>query len=232
MAGRSRSLSTAASRQCTPWVLRALAVVVAMVALLSGSPTAAQAHDVLTGTSPADGSTTAVVPGRVTLTLSQPALAVGTLVIVTGPSGPVQTGSAALAGRTITQRLRAGSPAGRYTVLWRATSGDGHPVSGRFSFTATEGSPAQHTSTTSTTRAVPETSTTSSAALSVAPAQAATSATAGATGRTVARWRGPAAGAVLALLVAAFLFTRKPRSTPRSKPNPPSHPHDPPSGLG
>jgi copper resistance protein C len=36
----------------------------------------------------------------------------------------------------VTQDLQPGSPAGAYTVDWRVTSADGHPISGSFTFTA------------------------------------------------------------------------------------------------
>ena len=130
---------------------RVLAILVAVAALLVGSATVAQAHDVLVSTSPADRSSTAVVPAQVTLTFAEPALAIGTDIVVTGPSGQVQSGTPVLVDNTVAEHLRPGSPAGRYTVTWRVTSTDGHTVSGRLSFTARAPSPAQQaTATTST----------------------------------------------------------------------------------
>jgi len=35
------------------------------------------------------------------------------------------------------QKLRAGAPAGQFTVLWRVVSSDSHPIEGTFTFTAT-----------------------------------------------------------------------------------------------
>jgi methionine-rich copper-binding protein CopC len=118
-----------------------MSVALMVAAILVGTAAAAGAHDVLFGTSPADGSVAAVVPSRVTLTFDQPALAVGTEILVTGPAGQVQNGAAVLVDNTVTEHVQPGSPAGRYTVAWRVTSADGHPVSGRFSFTATSPSP-------------------------------------------------------------------------------------------
>src|SRR5664279_1033113 len=137
------------------WYLRALATVLAVSALLVGPATAAQAHNVLVGTSPTQGAITTVVPAQVKLTFNEPALAVGTILIVTGPAGQVQTGAAILVDNTVTEHLRPGSPAGRYTVAWRATSADGHPVSGRFSFTAMAPSPNQQVSATTATTTTP-----------------------------------------------------------------------------
>ena len=60
----------------------------------------------------------------------------GTQILVTGPSGQVQTGPPRLVDDTVTQDVQGGAPAGPYTVAWRVTSADGHPVSGTFSFTS------------------------------------------------------------------------------------------------
>jgi len=205
----------------TFWRPGTLAVLLAITALLVGFSSTAEAHDVLVGTSPADGSTTAVVPALVRLTLDQPALAIGTIVIVTGPSGSVQSGKAVLMGSTITQRLQPDSPAGRYAVLWRATSRDGHPVSGTFSFTATRASARQHATSTSTTRSTPQRTTPSTAATAaLASTPTGTSTPPSATGNATTPWWVLIAGIVLALLGMAFLFIRKLRSTPAGDQDP------------
>jgi hypothetical protein len=69
------------------------------------------------------------------LTFDEPAIALGTKLVVTGPTGPVQVGTPRLVDTTVTQDLQPGAPAGQYTVDWRVTSADGHPISGSFSFT-------------------------------------------------------------------------------------------------
>ena len=46
----------------------------------------------------------------------------------------VSTGSPQVDGSTVTQRMAADAPSGRYTVQWRVTSADGHPISGEFGF--------------------------------------------------------------------------------------------------
>jgi copper resistance protein C len=99
----------------------------------SASP--ASAHNTLTSTSPAHQETVQVAPQAVVLTFDQPAILMGTEVVVTGPSGQVQQGQPRLADNTITEDLQPGAPAGTYTVAWRVTSADGHPVSGTFTFT-------------------------------------------------------------------------------------------------
>lgn len=112
-----------------------LALVLAGTLAVLGAP-AALAHDVLVSTSPQDGSTVAATPDKVTLTFDNPAIATGTVIQVKGPGGEVQTGKPQLVDDTVSQAIAPGAPAGRYTVLWRITSIDGHPVSGTLSFTS------------------------------------------------------------------------------------------------
>jgi methionine-rich copper-binding protein CopC len=173
------------------WCPRALAVVLAAAALLVGAASSAQAHNILVGTSPANGTITKVVPPQVTLTFNEPALAVGTEIIVSGPGGPVQTGAAVLLNNTVTEHLQAGSPAGQYTVLWRVTSADGHPVSGKFSFTATSASPGQRPSATTTTDPLTSTSATGP-------------------GQSSALWWVVAGGIVVLMLLVVVIKTRRP----------------------
>ena len=183
------------------WRSRALVVVLAAAALLVAAATAAQAHNILVGTSPADGSIAKVVPAQVTLTFNEPALAVGTEIIVTGPAGPVQTGAAVLVNNTVSEHLQPGSPAGPYIVVWRVTSSDGHPVSGRFTFSANSPSPGQRSTATPATTSP-------------------TSTPASASGQSPALWWALAGGAVVVLLLVVFIRTRKPRTTPHDERDP------------
>jgi methionine-rich copper-binding protein CopC len=173
------------------WPPRALAVVLAAAALLVGAASSAQAHNILVGTSPANGTITKVVPPQVTLTFNEPALAVGTEIIVTGPGGPAQTGAAVLLNNTVTEHLQAGSPGGEYTVLWRVTSADGHPVSGKFSFTATSASSGQRPSATTATNSL-------------------TSTSANGPGQSSALWWVVAGGIVVLMLLVVVIKTRRP----------------------
>ena len=178
--------------------LRAVAVVLAAAALLVGAATAAQAHNILEGTSPADGSTVKVVPAAVTVTFNEPGLAVGTEIIVTGPGGPVQTGAAVLVNNTVSEHLSPGSPAGQYKVVWRVTSADGHPVSGTFSFTATSPSPGERpTTTTATISAI--------------------SPPANGPGQSTALWWVMAFGVLVLLPLVVFVATRRPRAIPHDE---------------
>lgn len=115
---------------------RLLLVVLGAAVTLVVAAGPASAHDVLTGTAPANGSTVARAPSKVVLTFDLPAIAMGTKIVVHGPAGEVQQGDPVLVDNTVTQAVQGGAPAGAYTVEWRVTSADGHPVSGTFAFTA------------------------------------------------------------------------------------------------
>lgn len=117
---------------------RVLVLLLALGAFLS-FPATATAHDVLEKTTPAEGTTVARLPESVVMTFSDQPLALGLQVVVRGPGGDVAAGTPTVEGHTITQRLAATAPGGDYTVLFRVTSTDGHPVSGSFSFHATVG---------------------------------------------------------------------------------------------
>lgn len=99
----------------------------------------AAAHDVLERTSPAAGTTVDRMPQTVKLTFSEEPLDIGTQVVVSGPRGPVSSGAPKIDGRDVTQAVSPSSPAGDYTVSYRVTSDDGHPVTGTFGFHATVG---------------------------------------------------------------------------------------------
>lgn len=131
--------------------------------------TSAAAHDRLESTNPADGSTVEVAPASVDLTMSSSPLALGTLVEVTGPDGVVSTGEAQIVDDTVSQPLDDSRPAGDYSVAWRVTSSDGHPISGTFTFSATGavGAPPESSAPT-TTESSAATPTESSAAPSPA----------------------------------------------------------------
>lgn len=98
----------------------------------------ALAHASLVSTSPADGSTVGATPDQVVLTFNEPLIGLGTELRVTGPSGDVAQGEATVVDKEVRQALAPGAPAGAYTVDWRVTSADGHPISGSFTFTSAE----------------------------------------------------------------------------------------------
>ncbi|GAA2741873.1 hypothetical protein GCM10009868_09630 [Terrabacter aerolatus] len=119
--------------------MRRLASALLALGLLVALPSTAFAHDVLERTDPADGTTVAKLPGSVVLTFAEAPLAIGAQVVVTGPSGTASSGAPTISGREVTQAIAPTAPGGDYTVSYRVTSDDGHPVTGTFSFHATVG---------------------------------------------------------------------------------------------
>jgi copper resistance protein C len=116
------------------------AVAVAAVLVLGPGAGAVQAHDMLVGSVPAADAAVDIAPSSVSIEFSDVPQALGTQVVVIGPDGaPVSDGDAEQDGTTIRQPLTEERPAGAYTVQWRATSADGHPLSGTFGFTVVQG---------------------------------------------------------------------------------------------
>lgn len=127
------------ARLGAPLEARSAALVAVLVglglALLGAGPAAA--HNTLVSSDPADGTTAATAPAQVTLTFNEPAVALGTVVEVRAPDGRVvSSGEAVLTGASVAQGLSGELPAGDYSVLWRVTSADGHPIEGQLTFTA------------------------------------------------------------------------------------------------
>jgi len=192
---------TTAARRPARAVAEVLATVLSAVAVtLIATAVPASAHDVLRSTDPADGTVVDRLPDRVVLTFDEPALAIGTEVVVTGPAGPVSDGPPQLVDAEVRQPVRAG-PAGRYTVLWRVTSADGHPVSGTFAFTTQQGSAASPTATPGTTTA-PSTSPSTSPSSASTTTPTSVPATSPAATPQTAGLPGPAVVAVLAGVIA------------------------------
>ena len=122
---------------------RALLTALAMLALLVVSAGAALAHDEVSATTPAAQANVPTPPAEVVVTMGSPPQGLGTEVQVTGPDGAVVSeGPAEVLDSTVTQPLADGLPAGAYTVDYRVTSGDGHPISGSFGFTVAQGAPS------------------------------------------------------------------------------------------
>ncbi|MCQ9164901.1 copper resistance CopC family protein [Arthrobacter sp. STN4] len=132
---------TTAHRRLGPFA-RALLAVVALAAFMLPMA-AAQAHDQLEGTSPADGSTVTAVPARIGLTFNHTPTAIGSEILVKDAAGTNWAeGPVNIVDNHVTQGVKPGAPAGKYTVEWRIVSSDSHPVEGTFSFTATGGASA------------------------------------------------------------------------------------------
>lgn len=115
------------------------AALLAALILMAGLGTSASAHSVLTDTSPDDGEQVASAPDEVTLTFNEDITDLGTeIVVTTADEEEVSSGETTVDGPTVTQELGTERPDGTYTVTWRAVSADGHPISGTYTFTATD----------------------------------------------------------------------------------------------
>jgi methionine-rich copper-binding protein CopC len=109
------------------------------VLLLFAGTAVASAHAVRIATDPADKTSLATGPGRVSATFNehmQPTFAAMTVV---GPDGNLwSTGEPQVEGAVVSIGVLPLGPAGTYTVNYRATSADGHVVSGSWSFVLTQ----------------------------------------------------------------------------------------------
>lgn len=111
------------------------------LALLLGAGTAF-AHDVLTASDPANGSSVATGPSKVTLTFDLPVKEYFSTITVLGPDGNhYEAGPSAVDGNTVSAPVQPLGPAGGYTVGYRIVSDDGHPVSGSVRFTLSKAGP-------------------------------------------------------------------------------------------
>jgi copper resistance protein C len=118
------------------------ATVTACVALLLGAAPAF-AHTRLQGSNPADGSSIATGPDTVALTFNEDIQADFATLKVIGPDGTeYQTGSVSAGGGQVSTAVSPLGPAGDYQIGYRVVSDDGHPVSGKLSFTLTAPGPA------------------------------------------------------------------------------------------
>ena len=117
-------------------------VVGALLAVFLGTGTSpAQAHDGLVGTVPLDTEVLTTSPAAVELTFTAEPLPLGTEVLVLAADGTtVSTGAAEIRGTGVVQAVGGSLPSGDYTVEWRSTSSDGHPLTGSFGFSVAAGS--------------------------------------------------------------------------------------------
>lgn len=117
-------------------VSRLAVLLVALVVGAFAGAGVASAHNVLTGSNPADGATVDSLPATVTLTFDQPIQNIDPVLVVTGPDGNVFTdGPPTIDGNVISAPLGPAGPAGSYHAAWRIVSADGHPVTGQIAFT-------------------------------------------------------------------------------------------------
>ena len=129
----------------------AAALLVGGFAVLAAGP--AVAHSVLIAVDPPDGAQLTTGPSRVTFTFNENLQTGFPSVTVVGPDGNLwSTGKPVVDGPHASIAVGELGPAGKYTMAYRVTSADGHPVSGTRSFTLTvpgHGTPGPKASTVS-----------------------------------------------------------------------------------
>ncbi|GAA1937826.1 hypothetical protein GCM10009689_18060 [Brevibacterium antiquum] len=100
-------------------------------------PAPAAAHDEITASTPEDGATLGEAPKEIKLDFSGELQQMGSEVQVTSGDEDVSVDEPVIAGQTITSALPDDPPAGKYKMVWRVVSSDGHPISGESTFTIT-----------------------------------------------------------------------------------------------
>lgn len=140
------SAPVARHARATP-ALRNTALVLAGLAavLMSLFTTAAPAlaHDELSSSNPPAGGTVETMPATVELIFSEVPSGLGAEVQILDDAGTNWAeGEPQIMNASAQQAVRAGAPAGEYTVNWRVVSSDSHPIEGTFAFTTGSGAAA------------------------------------------------------------------------------------------
>jgi copper resistance protein C len=117
------------------------ATVAACVALLVGAAPAF-AHTRLESSDPVDKSSVDTAPASVSLTFNEAISAEFATLSVVGPDGTnYQSGPVSASNGQVSTAVSPLGPAGVYEIGYRVVSDDGHPVSGKVSFTLTAAGP-------------------------------------------------------------------------------------------
>ncbi|HEY9357098.1 MAG TPA: copper resistance CopC family protein [Arthrobacter sp.] len=125
-----------------------------LAAAMLGLAAPASAHDAAESSSPAQGATVATPPEQVSVTFSNKPLGIGSQFSVKDAAGTEWAdGAVEIVDNVASQKLKAGAPAGAYTVSWRVVSSDSHPIEGTFAFTATAAAAGAAPATGSTSAA-------------------------------------------------------------------------------
>jgi methionine-rich copper-binding protein CopC len=118
-----------------------IAVVVLMFGLAVGTlgtAGVAAAHAARIASDPAENASLAQAPPKVSATFNEAMQSQFAAMTVVGPDGNLwSTGEPEVDGAVISVGVRPLGPAGTYTVNYRATSADGHVVTGSWSFQLT-----------------------------------------------------------------------------------------------
>ncbi|MBO3736570.1 copper resistance CopC/CopD family protein [Actinoplanes flavus] len=112
------------------------AAIVGALAVLLGPATPAQAHAVITATSPAQGSVVSQAPRTVQLAFNEPVRVIAGRTQVIAPDGKrINAGDPVTDGQRLTVTLRdPARPLGTYVVSYRIISADNHAIAGAFTF--------------------------------------------------------------------------------------------------
>lgn len=114
--------------------LAGLLVVVATALAVVATASPASAHATLETTNPGPGATLKALPKQVILGFSED-VRTPAFVEVDSPDGAnVAQGAVSIVDNKVTQTLGRPAGAGKYSVSYRITSADGHPISGTVSF--------------------------------------------------------------------------------------------------
>lgn len=108
----------------------------AAVAVFAGPAMTASAHDYIVSTTPGDGETITVQPELISVTSSDKMIELGSALQVSGPGDSslyYGDGCVDISGAVASMPAKLGA-AGTYTVKWRVTSADGHPIDGVYTF--------------------------------------------------------------------------------------------------
>lgn len=132
-------------------LIRRILLGAALLAGLMVPAAAAQAHDVLESTQPANGSSIENIPAKIGMTFNNTPTAIGSEILVQDSHGANwAVGPVEILDNQVSQEVKAGAPAGKYTVNWRVVSSDSHPIEGSFSFIVTAGGTATAPTTAAT----------------------------------------------------------------------------------
>ena len=166
---------TALQRGLPAIVTRLIAVAALTVGLVTAALATAgvaAAHAARIAEDPAENAELTESPPRVSATFNEPMQAQFAAMTVIGPDGAGWSdGEPAVDGAVISVGVRPGAPAGDYTVNYRATSADGHVVSGSWSYRLlpATGTAPPPTTTSSSPAAAPSASDTDTDGLPVWP---------------------------------------------------------------
>ncbi|MCF7553735.1 copper resistance CopC family protein [Pseudonocardia sp. WMMC193] len=120
----------------TKTLLRTVSLGLLLALGLLGLVSPALAHEDLLSSTPAEGSALDEPPSMVTLEFSAAPSPSFVATTVTAADGTrVDAGAPLVTGPVVTIPVRTDIPAGTYTIGYRVTSNDGHPITGQVGYT-------------------------------------------------------------------------------------------------